>query len=146
MITPGIHEAVVVRHSFECSRNGNWGIRVTFKVGEDEIQGNIWLTPAAMGTARKSIKAIGFEIDKKELVEMDVNQTLLAGNKCQLDIQEEVYNDELRTVVKWINPIPKPKDPAELTRLTAALRAVKKQKPAGDASLFAGELPEEFPF
>lgn len=123
----GIYTAQVVEHAIRQSPiQGTWYIDVLFKlVGSDEIiNGHVWLTEKSMGIARKSLKAMGFDIDTFDLSHLQENHTLLAGNKCKIDIQLDDQGKELR--VKWINPLGDTPSKQVFDNLTQQLRTVKK--------------------
>lgn len=129
MITAGKQTGTVLQHKIDSAPNtGSWCVNILFELdgGADQIGANVWLTDKAMGIARKSLKAIGFDVDKQNVLALDENPTLLAGNKCELDIRPETYNGETSLKVAWINPIPEPKSQATFDKITDQLRKVKK--------------------
>lgn len=139
-MNPGTHVARVLEHSIKISENtGTWSVYVLFELedSKEKIGGYVWLTDKAMGIARKSLKAIGFDPDAQNISVLDDDPVLLAGNRCQLDIAEETYKDETSMKVKWINPIPKPKSKKSMDQFTTALRNAKKT---------GAEVGEDIPF
>lgn len=141
MIQIGQQIATVVEHMLQThERTGNLYVFVIFELdGGDRIPGEIWLTEKSMNMARKSLKAIGFDVDSRNIGELDLDHALLNGQKCQVDIQEEVFKNEARLKVKWINPLPKPKSQTQLDTITKALRAAKSRRPDENG---AAEAPE----
>lgn len=106
-MTPGVACAVVIEHSFYESSKGTPGVAVLFQIkglpaGEhDRIIGHIWLTEAAAGLARKSLRAIGFDPDSQKLEELNENPTLLAGKETTVILAEN-ENDSRFMQVKYI--------------------------------------------
>ncbi len=133
MIT-GKQTGIVIKTEYGHSeQKGTPRFRVYFEVENmidgtrEAIHGDIYLTDKAMGMARKSLKALGFDPDKQDLDALVSNPNLLTGNKATLDIQEEHdQKGNPRLKVAFINPLPKPPEKDELKKLSQALRDVKK--------------------
>ena len=151
MFTEGIHEVEVISHNFMFSGSGTPGITFCFhKLGEDDqavMYGTIWLSQKAMGMARKSLKAVGFDIDKRNLSELEGQDGMLAGNKCQIDVRSEEYpigSGKYNLKCAFINPIPEPLGKARFDKLTQALRDAKKDdEPAAKTTPKKKETPAE---
>lgn len=79
----------------------------------------------AIAIMRKSLKAMGFDVDKRDLSELQENPSLLDGNEVIAVVEENVWNGRTTNQIAWINAIPKKAPPAALSRLTAALRNAK---------------------
>lgn len=128
---PGKHQAKVVTCTYgHSSQKLTPQFEVVFLVddatGGEQITGYIYLTEKAMGIARKSLKAMGFNPDDQELDVLVKNPALLAGNEAQIVVVEEEGQDgEYRMKVAFINPLPGPADANELKKLSKALRDVK---------------------
>ena len=126
----GTFKAKVVQHYLSSSaQKGTPCVIVTFELdGDEHIAASIWLTDAAMGMARKNLKAIGFDVDKLNVSELGKNPVLLAGNEAELVIGVDDYAakyDRGAYKVKYINALgAKPKQ-MDLDRITKALRAAK---------------------
>lgn len=129
----GTFRGKVVQHYLSSSATkGTPCVIVTFEVdGNETIDAQIWLTDAAMGMARKSLKACGFDVDKLSVSELDSNPTLLVGHEAEIVVAIDDYAakyDRVAFKVKYINPIgAKPKQ-TDLDRITKALRAAKKSE------------------
>lgn len=140
----GKYVATVIEHSLGRSeQKGTHFIGVRFGVGEGEqretIGARIWMTDESMHIARKSLSAMGFDCDKQELSALEENPILLAGNRCEIDVQEEEYKGVPQLKVKWINALPKPGAPNELAALTKKLRAAKKKRDPDDEAAVADD-------
>jgi len=122
----GKHIATVVGTSMGESRKGTPYVEARFMVGEELINGKIFLTPRAMGVARKSLQAMGLDIDAVGLSALDLDPKMLDGNTCEIDVEEEEYNNKLYSKVKWINAIKNKPTSKTLDALTKSLRDVKK--------------------
>lgn len=128
----GIYTGVVVQHSIGVSNSEKQTpfVLIKFKLEGTEEFINAWVYIVAgndnnLRIARKSLKAIGFDPDAQDIGELQSNQTLLAGNKCELDIAAEEYNGSSKLKVKWINPLRKTAEKSQLAALTKGLRSVK---------------------
>lgn len=145
----GIYEAEVVETRFGVSGiKKSPRLEVLFQIeaqGNESIWGHIYFTNKGM--ARKSIKAIGFDIDNKGLEELRDNNHLLTGQKCEVEIEDD---SQYGLKVKWINKIGGDAS-LNLKELTKELRDVKKKGKSGPASEPAGDPPptepaEDIPF
>lgn len=131
----GIYTGVVVQHSIGVSNSEKQTPFVLIKFRLDGTQDHInaWVYIVAgnennLRIARKSLKAIGFDPDKQDIGDLQTNPTLLAGNKCELELAAEEYNGNSTIKVKWINPLRKPADKGQLALMTKGLRSVKGKK------------------
>lgn len=128
---PGKHVGTVIKHTYgHSAQKGTPHFHVEFQVdsdtGSEMIAGDIWLTDAAMGMARKSLKAMGYDPDTQDLDALVDNPALLMGHKVTLEIVEEEGRDgEWRLKVAFINAVAGPVAPDELKRLSKSLRDVK---------------------
>ncbi len=141
----GIYEAEVVETRFGVSGiKKSPRLEVLFQIeaqGNESIWGHIYFTNKGM--ARKSIKAIGFDIDNKGLEELRDNNHLLTGQKCEVEIEDD---SQYGLKVKWINPLGGGGE-VDLTKLTTDLRNAKKKGKSGPApEPTAVEPPEDIPF
>lgn len=117
----GTHEVAVDCHNVSINPNtGTWTARFWFVWEEDgepqKIAGNVYFTEKAIRIARKSLKALGFNPDTQKIADLDENQTLLRGNRCEIEIVEEEYPEgsgEVSIKVKWINAIRNKKEEEE---------------------------------
>ena len=138
---PGKYVGTVIRHSYGTSaQKGTPKFDVAFQVehGDDLVEMNFecWLTDKAMGMARKSLKAIGYDPDTMDLDMLANDTAKLMGNKATVTIVEEEYNDEYRRKIGFVDPISAPPKPGQLAALTQALKDVKgstKKKPVSAA-------------
>ena len=122
---PGKYIATVQSHQLTNSKAGTWGVLVNFTVDEEEISGTIWLTGKAMGIARKSLKAIGFDPDTENISILNLDHGHLTGHQCEIDVQEETYQGVERLKIAWINPLPRELTDDDAMTLTESLRNAK---------------------
>jgi hypothetical protein len=124
------HDVVVESHGLT-DKDGDGSnivinIRVRFKNGEI---GSKDLYPCAsdkaLQIARKSLKAMGFDIDKRDIGELEENHALLAGAPVRVVVEEHEYNGKVTNRISWVNPIPKPAPKSSLADLTKRLRNAK---------------------
>ena len=121
-------------------------LEVHFKLeGNEAIWGHIYFTNKPL--ARKSIKAIGFDIDNRGLDELRNDNFILTGEKCEVELEDDA---QYGMKVKWINALGGDAD-LDLTKLTTDLRNAKKKGKSGPAPEAAEdasspEPPEDIPF
>src|SRR6185436_6956658 len=71
---------------------------IVFKTaGGEEGRALIFLTERSMGIARRSLKLCGLDLDKCSLADLQINQTLLAGNHVWVLIEE--WNGKMRAQI-----------------------------------------------
>jgi len=103
-------------------------MRIRFSDGEI---GNKDLYPfssdKSLQITRKTLKACGFDMDKRDLSEIMENPTLLKGAKIRATVEEHEWQGKVSNRISWINAIPKPIDKLALANLTMKLRQVKKE-------------------
>lgn len=101
-------------------------IAVKFRDGETG-QKDLYATksPKSAAIARKSMKAMGFDVDNRSLDEIVANPELLKGAKVGVTVEENVYNGNVTNRIAWINSIRKPPTKDGLSKLTSALRNAK---------------------
>lgn len=149
---PGKHIGKVVRHDYgHSSQKGTPQLYVTFQVdsetGSETIGGYVYFTEKAMGIARKSLKAMGFDPDADTLQTLIDNPLKLMGHECSLTIIEEEGQDgEYRLKVAFIDPVSTPPKDGEVKGIDGALRAVKgSKKPSkGKVDKATGEIVKHF--
>jgi hypothetical protein len=143
----GIYNATVVEHRFgESPRKKTPRLEVHFQLETDEnIWGHIYFKNKEM--ARRSIKAIGFDIDNMDLAKLKSDTRFLTGNRCELELEDR---GQYGVQVKWINSIGGSSGGGggfDLGKLTQDLRDAKKQGESGPAPAPAPEPnPEDIPF
>ena len=126
----GPHE-VVVQSCALIDKDGDGAnivlsVTVQFKNGERGVKDLYPCKgPKALNICRKSLKAMGFDIDQQSLDELAANPELVAGAKVQVTVEENEYNQQVTNRIAWINPIPKVPPKSRLSALTAALRTAK---------------------
>lgn len=151
-MNPGTYTATVIRHEFRESQRGTPSLWVLFRAateaGEEEIGTNIWLTKGAMTMARKSLKAMGFDVDKESVQILDENPVHLCGKQVRIECEEEEYKGQVSIKVKWINPLSAGKP--RWGQLDKALRSAKKANVTEDGTSDDGIAPageeEDIPF
>jgi hypothetical protein len=101
-------------------------VRVRFKDGEI---GNKDLYPIksekSAQMTRKVLRAMGFDMDTRDLGEIDKNPALLKGAKVRAVVEENEYNGNITHRISFINAIPKPPSGNLLKAATAKLRNAK---------------------
>lgn len=108
-------------------------VRVRVKFSDGEI-GTRDLYPSKgpklLNTTRKALKAMAFDIDKRDLSELVENPEAVKGAKVQVVVEEDEYNGAVNRRISWINPIPKAPPKKALGSLTDALRNAKNDNAA----------------
>lgn len=145
MIGIGTHLVEVVKHSVRMiQRTGTKYISITFKdpTSNEQIEGAIWLTRKALNQARRSLEALGFDVDNSELQILQDQPIFLAGRRAEIVVEMETWNGQERAKVRWINrpPIDAAKQKAELTVIGQQLR---DSKPSGSEAPKEEEHPLE---
>jgi len=74
---------------------------------------------------RKSLSAMGFSMDERDLGEFQKNPALIKGNACRVVVDENEYKGNVTNRISWINAIPKPASKSLLDKANARLRNVK---------------------
>lgn len=122
----GRKRAEVMSHYIGQNSNGNAFVGVKFVVEDwdDVLTSKIYLTKAAMPMARAKLKAIGFDVDQRDLDELETNPELLMTSKTLVDVSEEVYNEKTFIKCEIVTDFAKP-DKEKLSALTEALRKAK---------------------
>ena len=124
----GPHDVDVESNSVYVKDGSDIVIHVRFKFSDGEI-GDKDLYPTksekSLQIARKSLKIMGFDIDKRLVDELQDNPKLLAGQKVRVVVEEHEYNGNVTNRIAWINDIPKPASKAALKALTERLRNCK---------------------
>lgn len=150
----GTFPATVLKTTFTTSQKKKTpGFLVDVTVHDDEEGdfdhfGYIWIskeTEKSLRMARKSMKAIGWDIDNDDLKALADLPLALKGKKCEVVIVEEVYNDQATLKIAFFNEPSKPGDPSLLDDLTKALRSVKSKKADHDEPE-PGPKDDEIPF
>lgn len=124
----GNHEAEVVDVTTE-EKGADFiiHVRVRFKDGEIGLKDLYPLkSEKSLQNTRKTLRAMNFDMDHKDLAEVQMNPRLLTGAKVQVVIEENEYNGNITNRIAWINAIPKPASQNLLADVTKKLRLVKK--------------------
>ena len=101
--------------------------RLKFKDGEIGSKDAYPLkSEASAQMSRKMMSAMGFDMGKRDLGELQKNPELLKGNLCRAVVQENEYNGNVTNRIAFINAIPKQASRSLLDKANAALKAVKK--------------------
>lgn len=123
-------DAVVESHGLtdKDGDGSNIVVNIRLRYADGEV-GNKDLYPCAseksLQITRKSLKAMGFDIDKRDIGELEQNHELLKGAPVRTVIEEHEYNGKVSNRIAWINAIPKPAPKNSLDALTKKLRSVK---------------------
>lgn len=137
MIGVGKHIVVVVKHEIRTiQRTGNRYVSITFQDPDSgqTIDGAIWLTKRAVSQSRKSLEALGFDVDQCELQVLDDQPEFLKGARAEIIVHEEEWQGQKRAKVRWINRPPPnaEKQKAELAIYNQQLREAKSPAPEQD--------------
>ena len=76
-------------------------ISVGFETEHGRLSRWCYLSDKAIKNTKKSLEAAGW--DGVNIQDLADNQTLLSGNTCWITVEHEMYNDELRARVAFIN-------------------------------------------
>lgn len=79
--------------------------------------------------SRKAMSAMGFDMNTRDLGELQKNPSLLKGNDVRLVVQEHEWNGNVTNQIAFVNAIPKPASRSLLDKANAALKAAKKNDP-----------------
>ena len=127
----GSHDATVeaVELIDKDGDGANTVVACLFRFKNGEI-GNKDLYPTkndkSLEITRKSLRAMGFDMDKRSTSEIQGNSALLKGNPVRLVVEEHEWNGNITNRISWINAIPKPATKGALSSLDAKLRMAKK--------------------
>jgi hypothetical protein len=101
-------------------------VRVKFEDGETGNK-DLYATksPKSAAITRKSLKAMGFDVDTRSLDEIVANRTLLSGVRIRATVEENEYNGKITHRISWLNAIPKPPAKGALAKLSSALKNAK---------------------
>lgn len=123
----GTHE-VVVRKVKVYKEDGAVKVAAYLEFENGEV-GTKYLgtkTPKSFGIMRKSLKAMGFDVDKLDIQELVNNEALLDGKKCEVTVEENEYNGKISNQIAWINALRQCPEANDMAELTKKLREVKK--------------------
>lgn len=127
----GEHEVTVESHGITV-KGDTVTINFRFKFLNGEI-GNKDFYPFSSEKSneitRKAIRAMGFDIDRQDIEDLQNNQVLLAGVKVRATVEEQEYKGQVNNRITWINPIKVPPSKEVMKALTLRLRAAKKSTP-----------------
>lgn len=125
----GDHDATVEWHGVSEATPGAVVVQIRFRFKDGEV-GNKDLYPLASKKStelsRKALRVLGFDIDSRDLGELEKNHELLKGVTCRLVVQENEYNGKVTNRIAFVNSIPKPASINSIAEATRRLRAAKK--------------------
>lgn len=117
-------KAVVMSHDVDVNDKGNLFVKVRFSLEDDsQIETRIYLTDKSMGIARRNLRLIGFDIDKRELFDLKQNATLCAGHTVSVDVFQDEYKGRVSDKCEIARPTISAKQAQDWTQ---KLRAAKK--------------------
>lgn len=123
----GIHKMKVVSHGlFESSgekRTPYVGLVFEHESGE-KCNVQVYVSDAAAGMARKSLKKLDFDIDKQSIYSLNSNPKLLAGREADVECFEDDFGGKVRTKYQLVLS-DKPLEATQASNLDAMLRAAK---------------------
>ena len=135
----GRQVAKVVRHEFSATTKGSSYLNVTLDIGGEYIGGPIWFTEKAMGMSRATLKLMGFDVDREELILLDTNPTHLAGRTILVDVEEEEYNGRTALKARYVLDSV---DKSKISKIQSQLRGAKHlDAPPPAAAPEADEIP-----
>lgn len=125
----GEHDVTVLSHDIIEPEPGK--LKVAFVVQfENGERGNKDFYPLSseksLQMTRKVLRAMGFDMDNKDLGELQKNKELLKGAKVRVVVEENEYNGKVTNRISYINAIPKAATGSALAELQKKLRMVKK--------------------
>ncbi len=142
MIGLGETKGTIVRHYVGVNDNGNPFVAVVIRPrGEEEtITAKVYLTTKALRFAAQQLALCGFDINTREVQDLEDHPELLAGTEVPINIYENEFNGKVST--KCDIAVPRPTvDKAKLSDLTKAMRAAvtagptkPQPKPKGPAA------------
>lgn len=95
----------------------------------------IWLTPKSMGMARQALHVCGFDVDKRDLFELDANHLALEGNRIPIRIEEYKGKPQIRIDTDAAPP------KSIMAALTKGLRDAKGSNDVADGPPIGDEPP-----
>lgn len=103
-------------------------VRVKFKDGEVGTKDLYPLkSEKSAQICRKSLSAMGFSMDSRDLGEFQKDPAILKGNTCRVVVDESEFKGNVTNRISWINAIPKPASKGLLAQAQAKLRNVKTE-------------------
>lgn len=125
----GNHEVTVLSHDIIESEPGK--LKVSFVVQfDDGERGYKDLYPLSseksMQITRKTLSAMGFNVDERDLGELQKNKELLKGVKVQAVVSEHEWNGKITNRIDWLNSAPKAAAKNAIAELQTKLKMVKK--------------------
>lgn len=127
----GVFTATVLDHGIGETKNGNPQVMVLFETEKGTIFGYFVLTDEAAKWTLEKVRNMGFMGDDL----MQLNQEgLLAGNKCDITVDHETYDDKLQAKVGWVNRVGEApgtvdRDPVAAKNAKRYNAMLKKMKP-----------------
>lgn len=137
----GYFKAVVVSHKLAQTNSGALFVSMLFEHEGQNIPAKIFLTEKAMGMARRQLKRCGFDPDTTDVELLHTNQSLLAGNRVDIEVKDEGKYG-LQASVMTSEPITK----TAMKSATKALRAAKKASESEADAEMVGANDSEIPF
>jgi hypothetical protein len=126
----GPHEVSVESHQIIEEEGGKLIVSFRLKFEDGEI-GNKDFYPLSseksLEITRKGLRAMGFDIDSRNLSDLQSNQKLLSGIKVQATVEEHEYNGKISNRISWINPVRRPAQKKLMDLATERLRNAKKE-------------------
>ena len=125
----GEHDVTVLSHDIIEPEPGKLKVSfvVQFKDGE---RGNKDFYPLSseksLQMTRKVLRAMGFDMDQRDLGELQKNKELLKGAVIRAVVEENEYNGKITNRISYLNSIPKPASSTALADLQRKLKMVKK--------------------
>jgi len=124
----GAHDVKVKKLTFT-EENGfiSIGVQVEFADGERGWKYVNNKSEKGLQHMRKTLRAIGFDMDKTDLATLMDNPDVLVDQECEAVVGENDWNGKITNRIDWLNPIRKKPSKEALSNLTKALRDVKKK-------------------
>jgi hypothetical protein len=122
MIEEGRYEGTIIENALRITYGGTMYADLLIQIGEDQMHSRIWLSYKALKHAKPSLLRCGFDIDKRDLEELNQSK-LLHGVKIPVVVEEREFNGKTELQCS-IDSSPK-LEPAQIKKMQDALRKVK---------------------
>jgi hypothetical protein len=125
----GDHDVTVLSHDIIEPEPGKLKLAFVVQFADGE-RGNKDFYPLSseksLQMTRKVLRAMGFDMDNRDLGELQKNKELLKGSKVRAVVEENEYNGKVTNRIAYLNSIPKAATGSMLADLQKKLRDVKK--------------------
>lgn len=104
------YAAVVTANALQTTQNGTDSVAIQFQATNNltaneecdkKFIANLWITPNAVENTIKTLREV-FDYKGNSFVPLN-DPSCLLGKECEISVEYEEYNGELRAKVRWIN-------------------------------------------